>query len=149
MTSRKSAKNSSAKNRRPVSQDPFLMGLPGLDFDGLSQDELLELTPEQAAHVFLSDWMTRFDPVIRYKRFFTVSEFGVDVTFRHVRQFYVTFVIDSQWSEEKYEMCLDSIFVQNKSLCYDVLEKQGELFERQELPMQLSARRAKRRGGRI
>lgn len=133
------------KDNIPTKRNPFLQGETTL-FD-LDEEYVVvedELDPAQKADVFLSKYMEKIDPIVRYEKFFDGSVKSVDIIFREIKNLYKRTVVEKGWKEEKYIVVLDEIFKNNANLNIFTIDRLGRKYDSNDLSSQKKTRRVRR-----
>lgn len=129
--------------------DPFLSGLKGLDFDGVDEEEITELTDEQKATVFLSKYQEKYDPFITFKNYFEASVKGEAWDMRELKNYYLKLVVRGNWSEEKLVTVVNSIYRDNQTMSPVVIDARGRKYDNGSLRVPSETGTNSRRRGRI
>lgn len=131
--------------RVAVKRDPLLLGEEPLAFDEVTEEELLELSPQEEADLFMSTWIETMRPFTLYRRYFARPDVNQPAVLGHVKNFYTRFVTEGGWSDDKYLVSLDAVLVAGAPLSLKTLEAKGPLYDQERLPMQLREKSAQRR----
>lgn len=131
------------KDNIPTKRHPFLQGEKTLLDDIFEEDEEIfeELTPNQKADVFLSKYMEKIDPIVRYEKYFNKNVKGIDLIFREVKNYYKKTVIEKEWPEEKYIVVLDELFKNDNNLNIYVVDRFGKMYDNKALSSQKKTRK--------
>jgi len=130
-------------------KDPFLTGLKGLQFEGINEEEISELTDEQKATAFLSRYQEKYDPFIAFKNYFEASVKGEAWDMRELKNYYLKLVIRGNWSEEKLITVVNSIYRENQSMSPTVVDARGRKYDNGALRVPAEPGKNSRRRGRI
>lgn len=128
----------------PVRRNPRLVGDSGLQFD--NQDELpLALTDDEKADSFLSRYMERVDPLVRYSSYFDRSAMTVQSILKIVKVNYKSLVLNGKWDEKKYVAVVSDIFENGKVASPMSFDFTGRMYDENKLSAQQRAESRKRR----
>lgn len=131
-------KNSSAK------RNPLLQRATPLSFDNVHDEEIMALTPVQEADRFLSRWMEVIDPFVTYRKMFPAGGADEKRMLKEIKNFYMRLVLRENWTEEKYVTVINELLEARITVGLSSLLRFSELYEKQQLPTQIKARRAQR-----
>lgn len=136
-----------ARKRNPLllGHEPLALGDEGVDME-----EILLLTPQQAADEFLSRWMETVDPIVKYKRYFTEtvdvnSHEEMDRALATIKRLYRACVVEVEWDEYKFVTVLDHLLSSNMALAMENMAKAEELYIAGRCAAQLKEKRLKGR----
>lgn len=134
-----------AKGRRtPIKRDPFFTGaMKPLDF-GDETETLMEMSDDDKASKFLSDYMDVNNPVGKHKKYFASSAKDTGHILRDVKLFYKRLVLTGKWDEEKFTDVLDLIFAELLDFNTVTMDRVGLRVERKKLGSTNNRRRRKR-----
>lgn len=127
-------------------RDPLLNGHPLLPFDETTSQDVKEVSEDEQAAFFLSQWMKLIRPYSEYPRVFNRNA-GKEVErlFRDIKVHYIHRVIREGWTEQKYVMVINTLMESRLAVNVYTLDKFGKLFDSSELPIQ--RRLARESGG--
>lgn len=115
----------------------YLETIP-LQFDNYTIEELMELNDEEKQERFMSKYLKFVHPFSEYKTYFATKNMQPPVFLKFVKNFYKTYVLEKEWSEEKYIMVIDHICVKDYTLSHKAMEQFGEKYHKGELDIQLT-----------
>jgi hypothetical protein len=112
-------------NRR----NPLLTGEATLDFGEINEE--LVITDDQKADAFLSKWMEKVDPFIRYESYFKTSAKDDAHILLEVKRYYKKLVVEEEaWTERKYVAVINDCFKNKVSIGPVTLDVQGRIYDR-------------------
>lgn len=135
-----------------VKNDPLFQHQPGLTFDDMSSDEVIELTDEQKATGFVSRYLDHLKADGQYEKFEpyfkgSVKDWGWEL--RDFKRFYVKLVVSEKWTEDKFITVLDSVISDNAILGELILDARGKMYDQGRLKNAGRPKESSRRRGRI
>lgn len=130
------------KKNVPTKRHPLFQKENTLDFGDFEVDELTE---DQKTDAFISKYMDVFDPIKTYEKYFKSSAKSVDHILRDVKLYYKKLVLQGEWSEKKYVVVINDIFENNTPFTVVTLDRNGLLFEKEQLASQRRAKTGSRR----
>lgn len=134
------AKKSPAKHIS-VKRNPLFQKETPLSFDNVSADELLELTSDQKQDSFMSKWQNAVNPYDTYPKVFRRGELAGDRVLHDVKLYYKKYVIESDWTEKKYVMVINTVFENRGLINAFTIDKMGKMFDNESLPAQVRLKR--------
>lgn len=122
-----------------LKNNPFLYDQETLEFDSP------EKTRTQKIESFITRWLENTNPYEEYSSFFLNNKRTLDFYVAFVKNFYGKYVIDKNWTEQKYVMTLDYIFVNKFNFSDAIFDKAEKLYNQGRLPIQLAMKKRRRR----
>lgn len=132
-------------NRIPAKRNPAMRDEKTLSL-GLDPDDNPLLTPEQRQDKFMSRWMSVFHPYSTWPRVFRKGDKNAERIFHDIKLHFKHRVIESDWSEKKYVMVVNSIIEARSGVNSYTLDKMGIMYDEERLPLQVRLRREQERG---
>lgn len=121
--SKKRSKFDSVKN------DPLFQQQPGLIFDNLSPESVIELTEDQKMTSFVSRYLANEHPISRFKDYFEASVKGEAWELKELKLLYKKLVLSEKWSEEKFVAVVNSIYRDKQFMTEPTLDARGKMFD--------------------
>ncbi len=131
-----------------IKADPLFHRAQSLEFEDFDSEEILELTEDQKASAFLSEYLENHNPIGYYPKYFASSVKGEAWELKELKQFYIRLVLSKKWSEEKFIAVVNSIYRDNQVMSTIVLDARGRIFDNGGL-REVEGRGSSRRRGRI
>lgn len=99
----------------------------------------VSLSEKQRVDSFMARWFEYMKPADHYLRYFATHDY--EKTFSKARDLFLTYVVRGSWSEQRFIMSVDYVFVNRWELSHASMAKAEKMWGR--LPLQ---RRSRRRG---
>lgn len=129
-----------------VRKDPLLQQQPGLVFDGLLPEEVIQLTDEQKATAFISRYLEVERPFSSFPEYFKSSVKGEAWELRELKTHFKNLVITEKWTEKKFISVVNSIYRDNQIMSIPSLDARGRIFDQGRLSSGKPETSSRRRG---
>lgn len=132
--------------RESVKRSPLFQGDEMLSFDDpADREELKTLTTEQKMDKFMSKYMILVDPFATYAESLEHARKTPAHVMLDIKRGYKTFVLEEQWTEQKYVQIVDSLMHGGADVNEYTLRSHGFMHDRGNTPPpQRRARRPRR-----
>lgn len=126
------ARKDYSKRKWRVLDNPRITGTTKTIFEDIEYEdtELAEYPSDrELSEYFTEKWKKTVKPFSSYKSF-KKYENDYSIIFSIIKNNYIKFVLEKEWSEEKYATVLDEIFKRKSNISEKDIEKWGVVYDR-------------------